>query len=378
MKTITVYYDNTWYTLSWLKQLLICKKIFRQKNIRIRINGPDKFVPKMESVCRPLKTKEEYLQAFSKQHDIVFIAYHHPSGLCGFSAEDRADCLRVLREHAELIVWLDTADSTGTCLFDVLPFVDKYLKKQLFSDLTLYQKDLYGDRLFTDYYHNAFGIDDPKAADNFGRLPSQYFDKLGVSWNIGLSDMFSYDKIKRIFRPGSFQSNPFTNTSDERPFDIQFRSSIQEGIYGYQRRKALETVKNCPAKTVDYSVDPHGKAYREEMSRSKAVVSPYGFGEICIRDFEVFYAGAVLLKPDMSHIKTYPDWYIPAKTYLPVKWDFSDFEETLNQVVTHRDSAVRIAENAQNLFRKYRTQEAYKKEFVHHLLSEIGLEEHPS
>lgn len=375
MRVITVYYDNTWYTLSWLKQLLICKSVFREKNIRIRFKGPEAFVPKMESIYKPLTSKEQFLKAFSEQHDIVFIAYHHPSGICGFSAEDRTDCLRVLREHSEKVVWLDTADSTGTCLFDVLPFVDMYLKKQLFSDLTLYQKALYGDRLFTDYYHNEFGIDDPKAAGSSGSLQSKYFDKMGVSWNIGLSDMFSYDKIKRILQPGSFQNNPFTDPSSERPYDIQFRSSIQEGVYGYQRRKAFETVKGCSAKTVDYSVDPHGKSYREEMSRSKAVVSPYGFGEICVRDFETFYAGAVLLKPDMSHIKTYPDWYIPEKTYLPVKWDFSDFDAALDKVVAHRDYAITISGFAQDLFRRYRTEKGYQEEFVHHIISQIGLEE---
>lgn len=30
-----------------------------------------------------------------------------------------------------MLVWLDTADSTGTCMFDVMPYVDLYFKKQL-------------------------------------------------------------------------------------------------------------------------------------------------------------------------------------------------------------------------------------------------------
>ena len=70
--------------------------------------------------------------------DIVFLSFHHSlPGLGQFSSKDRAEVLSVLRDHAKTIVWLDTADSTGTPLFDVMPFVDKYLKKQVLKDYIL-------------------------------------------------------------------------------------------------------------------------------------------------------------------------------------------------------------------------------------------------
>ena len=40
------------------------------------------------------------------------------------------------------------------------------------------------------------------------------------------------------------------------------------------------------------------------------MVSPFGFGEITLKDFETFLSGSVLVKPNMSHMETYPNFYI--------------------------------------------------------------------
>src|SRR5690606_40487329 len=51
------------------------------------------------------------------------------------------------------------------------------------------------------------------------------------------------------------------------------------------------------------------------------------YGEVCHRDFEAMAAGAVLVKPDSSHIRTNPEIYIPGQTYVPCKPDWSRSEE---------------------------------------------------
>lgn len=51
---------------------------------------------------------------------------------------------------------------------------------------------------------------------------------------------------------------------------------------------------------------PRGE-YNEILKRSKVVVSPWGFGESCYRDFEALYAGALLVKPDSHGVLTWPD-----------------------------------------------------------------------
>ena len=54
-------------------------------------------------------------------------------------------------------------------------------------------------------------------------------------------------------------------------------------------------------------------------------ISPFG-GEICYREFESFLYRCVLIKPNMEHLRTWPDYYIENKTYLPMKQDDLDEE----------------------------------------------------
>ena len=66
------------------------------------------------------------------------------------------------------------------------------------------------------------------------------------------------------------------------------------------------------------------KKYRNLLKNANVILSPFGWGEICFRDREAFINGGVLLKPDMSHIETFPDFYKKNLTYIPCNWDLSD------------------------------------------------------
>ena len=60
--------------------------------------------------------------------------------------------LQRFREKCKQIIWLDTTDSTGATHFQVLPYVDKYWKKQLLRDVKLYERKFFGARIYTDFY----------------------------------------------------------------------------------------------------------------------------------------------------------------------------------------------------------------------------------
>jgi hypothetical protein len=92
--------------------------------------------------------------------------------------------------------------------------------------------------------------------------------------------------------------------------------------------------------------------YDRELSVSKTVVSPFGFGEICYRDFEAMLNGACLIKPDVSHLTTWPDVFLQHQTYIPFRWDFSDFADRVRQVLSG-DSATQIAQAAQNVLKEH-------------------------
>lgn len=74
--------------------------------------------------------------------------------------------------------------------------------------------------------------------------------------------------------------------------------------------------------------------YYNRMLNSKIILAPFGFGEIAPRDLEAAMFGAVLIKPDMSHIDTIPDLYVPYQTYVPCKHDFSDLNEKIDYVLS--------------------------------------------
>ena len=81
---------------------------------------------------------------------------------------------------------MDTTVSTSTthlrCSF-------KYLKKQILKDKSLYETQFYGGRIFTQFYHQNFFVDDDVSKELLRWEEGE--EKLGLSWNIGLGDMIN-------------------------------------------------------------------------------------------------------------------------------------------------------------------------------------------
>jgi hypothetical protein len=96
--------------------------------------------------------------------------------------------------------------------------------------------------------------------------------------------------------------------------------------------------------------------------------SPFGYGEVCWRDYEAVIAGSMLLKPDMSHIESSPDIFIPGQTYVPLRWDLSDLEEKAKHYAQNDAERIRIAENALAVLSDY----ARSSGFVRQMAPVIG------
>jgi hypothetical protein len=93
--------------------------------------------------------------------------------------------------------------------------------------------------------------------------------------------------------------------------------------------------------------------YYAEMLRSRICVSPFGYGEVCWRDYEAVLCGCLLVKPDMSHLRTEPDLFVPGETYVPVKWDFSDLAETCTRYLKNDAERMRISRRAYDVLAGY-------------------------
>ena len=91
--------------------------------------------------------------------------------------------------------------------------------------------------------------------------------------------------------------------------------------------------------------------YYSYLSKSKFGLSPFGMGEICYRDFELMRLGIPMIKPDMSKVITEPGIYIPWKTYIPVKHDWSNLIEVVDKLILNYDDYRNISENFRKQFR---------------------------
>jgi hypothetical protein len=88
--------------------------------------------------------------------------------------------------------------------------------------------------------------------------------------------------------------------------------------------------------------------YIAELRNSAGCLSCFGWGEICYRDFESIVCGAVLIKPTLAPIETWPDLFKENDTYVPFKWDFSDFEQIIQKFANGE-----FSDTAQNAREKY-------------------------
>jgi hypothetical protein len=117
------------------------------------------------------------------------------------------------------------------------------------------------------------------------------------------------------------------------------------------------------------------KEYLKELRNSMISVSPFGYGEICYRDFETILAGTLLLKPSMEHLQTYPDFYVKDETYVSFKWDFSDFDEKINSLMGNPDTINKICLQAQERYKYFISSEGLN-EFCRRFKNMLGAKDH--
>jgi hypothetical protein len=369
MRTITVLYDGTPYTFRWLKTLFWARKEFLSLGYKIEFPSLRFFFPLKNSILN-IKTA-----LGKKPHDIIFLAFHHSTSELGTcSAEEREALLKYVKERCNKLVWLDTSDSTGTCLFDVLPHVDVYLKKQILKNKELYFNQIWGGRIFCEYYHDKLGLDDEQLTGRvYPALDKEYIGKIKLSWNVGLGDLFISKGRYAYLNPYKFSMpSVATKEYDSKVFDTHFRGSGWSKVAGYQRSKCRSLLEgrsdiNCP----DVSQKVPYKIYQQEIQNTKTVISPFGWGEICTRDFEAFVYGATLIKPSMEHSVTYPNFYVENETYIPLDWNFDNFFSTLESIKEQKNLYKEIARNGANKFQYYRKNPVARLEVAKHVVRNI-------
>jgi hypothetical protein len=147
----------------------------------------------------------------------------------------------------------------------------------------------------------------------------------------------------------------------DRPIDLHSRIAANgTPWYAKMRQEALEATEHLVSKfKVRYQGMVSKKEYVTELTRSKMCFSPFGYGEVCWRDYEAMARGALLLKPDMSHITMNANPFRAYETYVPLSWDLSDLESKVDYYLRHESERLRISENAFNSLKQRHSAESF-------------------
>jgi hypothetical protein len=279
-----------------------------------------------------------------------------------------------LRARYRRIFFLNGNAGGGLHRPEVLPYVDRFYNKALFTDHALYQNELYGGELFTHRNQEEYGIQDQDPVIP-GALTASDLTKLHLHWNIGVGDFPRKRVLQRLGvalarAPGGGPSPARAVMHRREMLDpappapvpagsVRYDVNARLGTPGYPtiayHRKRLSGILDDASQRRGWTVARDRvspRQYLVDMQRSRVTFSPFGWGEVCFRDFEAVRAGSLLVKPDMSHLRTWPDIFVPGETYVPVRWDGSDLEETISTYLENETTRNRIVAAAHQRFRE--------------------------
>lgn len=253
------------------------------------------------------------------------------------------------------IVYLDSFDQSSSPFFGILPYVDLYVKKQLLRDRRRYLSPFKTGYVFADFVQEEMGAD--LNGWHFGSVaPSEdLLPKLHTGWNVATKKQL----LRRLGTDARKSRKPLA----DRPLDVHYRVGLgkpDEGTSYYTEHRIALSKALARMDRGDKVVNVAGgkerisaEQFRAELFDSKLCVSAFGWGEVTDRDYEVVINRSALVKPDMSHLDTHPNIYLPGQTYIPFHWDASDLVEVCEYYLNNLDEAQRIADAAKQVYEDY-------------------------
>ena len=271
------------------------------------------------------------------------------------------------------VIFSDNSDSSGIFLTEPFEFCDLFIKGVILQDLNQYQKQYYGGRFYSDINHKKFGIADSQPLYS-PKLSRKNLKKIRLGWNPGFLRYSRHSVyLQRLLRSCNVGLVPKVVIEPnieafQRP--IVRTTTIHARFFKeYQRQSVAYLRKNMAdqLKIRGINTEKLGRRdYWNELRHSRLVFSPFGLGEITLKDFEAFSVGSALAKPDMSNIQTWPNFYIPFETYIPHRLDLSDLDEILHSVHSDPSRYDKIAKQAQMHYESIVSSRQGSSNFVSH------------
>jgi hypothetical protein len=318
------------------------KKILSDYGIRIRItnNPADSILKDSDASIIISRVFEDGWQTIAKRNT------KNETELISFLTD--------LKKSVDKLVWYDRCDSAGSTDFPIIQYVDIFIKNQIFRDCNYYTVNN-GARSIRPWLADPHNLSEHLKL--FFPCPPDQINKIKVGWNITHSDhrIFSF-KYERVFSNYVFKHPKTFSPSSLRKFDFCLRGNLNydnKNAISSHRYDAVSILRNLKGtKNIISDQRVAKRQFMRELSESKICVSPFGWGEICYRDFEAFIAGSLLIKPDVSNLITFPDLFIENKTYLAVSWGLDDLKEKVEDVLCNYPKYIDIARSGQMAFTK--------------------------
>jgi hypothetical protein len=266
------------------------------------------------------------------------------------------------------LVYFDWYAPTSSPHFGVMPFVDRYLKRSVMVDFQEYRKPYLAGYGVADFVAQLLNLD--LNGWHFGsEIPAGHEHKLWLGWNFGVGA--SYRKLLRY--AGLAMRVPVVSGSvlggwEDRPIDVNRRLGAPSTNAAPPKADWYQHYRDASAKSMEPLSEQFRctgitrvprKTYLLELLRSKVVFSPFGWGEVCFRDYEAVACGCLLVKPSMAHVVSSPNIYVDYETYVPVKWDLSDAADVIAGCLAAPKESARIASNARRVLQQYFRREQF-------------------
>jgi hypothetical protein len=259
------------------------------------------------------------------------------------------------------IIFIDPFDQISSTFFEILPYVDHFLKYQRLKDSSQYKQSLKGGTVITDFMVRELGYD-LNGWEITSEIPEGYEHRIETGWFITLGQKFKRSLVKK----------PMPWERAKKDIDVTchvlYASKSNIEWYALHRMAAIDQLRSLSGQ---YKLAISGefvenrtvstRQYINDSRRSRIMVSPFGWGELTWRDYEAVCFGCLLVKPAVEHIEVEPNIFIPGKTYVPVRWDFSDLQEKCDYYLQNPQEANLIIDNARRAYRAYFEQ----SRFVH-------------
>ena len=302
------------------------------------VAGTESIAMRVKAISLPKATA----RGLNRLPDAALVIYQTSAYLTPSQAGETARSIRDRFPDARIVLLDWVAHAALPWAGPVVDDVDLYVKKCALADRDRYGDETIGDTNLTDYSSRQFGLENERF--QFA-VPARFFEKFLV----GPSFLTERGTVQQFARP-------FDEVVPDgpRPIDLHARLAVNGAEwYSRMRTQAIESASRLDGLVVERGSKIKMTEYHRELSESKLTYSPFGYGELCWRDFEGFLSGSVVVKPSMDHLEVAPRHFVPGVTYLPVRWDAADLEEVVRPAVSDPERLRSIARAGYEVIHNY-------------------------